>query len=193
MYKGARTTASAYLQGAGSNLTIETDSPVAKILLSGKTISGVKTIDGREFHASKEVILSGGALNTPQILMLSGIGSKEELGKHGIDVLHELPQVGRNLQDHCFAPITMIQTPGRDERAAFHSDEKAMEAAKAQHAKDGTGPLATLYCSTPMGWFKNDAVTNSSEFKELPEHVQKQITKPTIPIYEIATVRTPKY
>lgn len=189
LYKGARTTAYAYLEGVSTNLEIVTDAPIAKIILDDKTAKGVRTIDGRDFLASKEVIISSGALNSPQILMLSGIGNKTELSKHNIELLHELPHVGKNLQDHCFAPVTIIQKPGTNERAAFHSDEKAMEAAKAQHAKDGTGPLSTLYSSTPMGWFKSEEALQSQEFKDLPQEIQTQISKPTVPTFEIATVR----
>ena len=65
--------------------------------------------------ANAEVILSAGAINSPQILMNSGIGDSSELNKHGIDVLHELKGVGKNLQDHyavvnsfnCTQPITL--------------------------------------------------------------------------------------
>ena len=53
----------------------------------------------RQLHASREVILAGGAFNTPQLLMLSGIGPREELERHGIEVRVELPGVGKNLQD----------------------------------------------------------------------------------------------
>ena len=65
--------------------------------------------------ANAEVILSAGAINSPQILMNSGIGDYSELNKHGIDILHELKGVGKNLQDHyavvnsfnCTQPITL--------------------------------------------------------------------------------------
>jgi choline dehydrogenase len=53
----------------------------------------------REVHATREIILAGGAFNTPQLLMLSGIGPRQELGKHGIPVRMDLPGVGTNLQD----------------------------------------------------------------------------------------------
>lgn len=190
LYEGKRTTASSYLRSPPQNLTIITDSPIAKILLdsSSKKATGALTISGVIYRASKEVILSAGALNTPQILMLSGIGPASELQKHSIEQLHDLPQVGQNLQDHCFAPVTILLKPGSNDRAAFACDEAAMTAAKEQLAKDGTGPLASLYCSTPMGWFKDSNVLNSSEFAELPQDIQRQLSKPTVPIFEIATV-----
>lgn len=60
MYKGARTTASVYLEGAPENFTIVTNSPSAKVLLEGKKAVGVKTIEGKEYRAKKDVILSAG-------------------------------------------------------------------------------------------------------------------------------------
>ncbi|MDA9330818.1 GMC oxidoreductase, partial [Flavobacteriaceae bacterium] len=63
---------------------------------------GKKTVTA---YAQREIILSAGAFHSPQLLMLSGIGEAAELKKHGIDCLHELKGVGKNLQDHLFYPI----------------------------------------------------------------------------------------
>lgn len=60
LYKGARTTATAYLKDAPQNLTVVTDAPGAKVLMDGKKAIGVKTIDGRKYYAKKEVVLSAG-------------------------------------------------------------------------------------------------------------------------------------
>ena len=109
IHESRRLTASiAYLSQPPSNLTIYTDSAVAKVLLTGQKATGVRTTDGRIFYSEKEVIISGGAINTPQIFMLSGVGPKEELEKHGIPILHDLPQLGKNLQDHCFSSIGIV-------------------------------------------------------------------------------------
>jgi choline dehydrogenase-like flavoprotein len=143
-------TASAYLEDAPANLTIKVNSPVAKLLISGNKAIGVRTIAGSDFHAKHEVILSGGALNTPQVLMLSGIGPAAELKKHGISVIQDLPQVGKNLQDHCFSTATLLQHPGTDDRAEFEAmSPEAMAATRAQHTKDKRGVLSSLYCSVP--------------------------------------------
>lgn len=99
IYKGDRiTAASAYLSNPPSNLTIITDALVAKVLFESKRATGVQISDGREFRAHREVVLSGGALNTPQVLLLSGVGPADELTKHGIPITLDLPNVGRNLQ-----------------------------------------------------------------------------------------------
>lgn len=85
------------------NLTILTEAQVSRILLKDKVATGVEIIRKGEtisIEAKREVVLSGGAINSPQVLMLSGIGAKAELSRHGIAVKHELPGVGQNLQDH---------------------------------------------------------------------------------------------
>ena len=91
----------AYLNPARSraNLTILTKSCVEKLLLDGKRVIGVQTNRGT-ILAAKEVILSAGAIGSPQLLMVSGIGDASELQAHNIDIEHELVGVGRNLQDH---------------------------------------------------------------------------------------------
>lgn len=85
------------------NLTIMTGTHVHRVLLSGKRATGVEYScygETLQAHATREVLLCGGAFNSPQLLMLSGIGPVDVLGKHGIPVAHELPGVGENLQDH---------------------------------------------------------------------------------------------
>ncbi len=112
--------ARAYLHPAlkRKNLATETNVQVNKILFEGKKAVGVEySKKGKTFSvkANAEIILSAGAINSPQILMNSGIGDYSELNKHGIDILHELKGVGKNLQDHyavvnsfnCTQPITL--------------------------------------------------------------------------------------
>lgn len=99
IYQGKRVTAAnAYLSHTPPNLTIMTNVLVAKVLFEDRRAIGVKINDGREFLAHKEVVLSGGALNTPQILLLSGVGPADELAKHDIPMILDLPNVGKNLQ-----------------------------------------------------------------------------------------------
>jgi len=97
--------ARAYLDPARSrsNLKIVTDAHVTRIALDGKRAAAVEiTSDGRRrrIEVMGEVIVSAGAIATPQILMLSGIGNGPTLQDFGIPVHHELPAVGQNLQDH---------------------------------------------------------------------------------------------
>jgi len=102
---------------ARSNLTVLTGARASAVLLDGKravSVACTRRGNATAVAARREVILAAGAVNSPQLLMLSGIGPKEELGRHGITVRHCLPGVGRNLQDHldvliihqCLLPVS---------------------------------------------------------------------------------------
>jgi choline dehydrogenase len=85
------------------NLTVLVHTQVSKLLFSGTAVVGVEVLQGSHrtrIMADREVILSMGAINTPKVLMQSGIGPEEELRPHGIPVIQHLPGVGRNHQDH---------------------------------------------------------------------------------------------
>ena len=103
---GARcSSAVAYLQPVRerANLTVVTGALVNRITVERGRASGVVySAGGKAFHqpAAREVLLSGGAINSPQLLMLSGIGPARELRRLGIPVVHDAEQVGANLQDH---------------------------------------------------------------------------------------------
>jgi len=89
--------------GRRPNLDVRTGAQTLRILFDGDRASGVEFRQGgqtRVVHARREVILAAGAFQSPQLLMLSGIGDAAELQKHGIPVRRHLPGVGRNLQDH---------------------------------------------------------------------------------------------
>ncbi len=108
-------TAVAFLRPAErrSNLTVLTDATVVSLVLDGARVTGVRieTPSGiTTVSASKEVVLSAGAFDTPKLLMLSGIGDADELKAHGIQTIVHLPGVGRNLQDHVAVPIQYTTT-----------------------------------------------------------------------------------
>ncbi|MCF4165637.1 choline dehydrogenase [Zavarzinia compransoris] len=95
----------AYLEPvmARPNLTVLSDARVLKLVMDGRRATGVSVDRGgkREIlKAAREVILSAGSFNSPQIMLLSGIGPAEELRAKGIGVVHDLPGVGKNLQEH---------------------------------------------------------------------------------------------
>jgi len=97
------------------NLKILTNTIVSRLVLRGKTVIGVEVIEDdvrRIYHANHEVILSLGAVQTPKVLMQSGIGPEDELRPHGIDVVEHLRGVGHNHQDHvAFACTFEYQQP----------------------------------------------------------------------------------
>ena len=106
--------ASAYLRPALSrpNLTVLTKAHTTRVTISKGRADGIEVVVGgehRTMSAAREVILSAGAFNTPQLLMLSGIGPAAHLAEHGIAALADLP-VGRNLRDH-LAPLVLWSRP----------------------------------------------------------------------------------
>ncbi len=114
-------TAQAYLRPAleRPNLTAETGALATRLLFEGDRCTGVEYVQENQViqvFARKEVILSGGAINSPQLLMLSGIGDENDLKELNIEVKAHLPGVGQNLQDHlelyvqtaCTQPLTLF-------------------------------------------------------------------------------------
>lgn len=88
-----------------ANLTVRSGVQVQRILFKGDEAIGIEVLENgvlRTIHASREVILSAGALNSPQVLMLSGVGPGAELQRHGIAAVRECAGVGQNLQDHFY-------------------------------------------------------------------------------------------
>ena len=118
---GARCSAAkAYLRPAMKrpNVTVITHAMAEKIVMEGRKAVGIRYRRGGAIHevrANREVILAGGPINSPQLLMLSGIGPAAELRRHGIEIVADRPGVGANLQDHlefyfqvaCKQPVTL--------------------------------------------------------------------------------------
>ncbi|MEN7538158.1 GMC family oxidoreductase [Aurantiacibacter flavus] len=92
---------------ARGNIHLQVDARVARIVVENRRAVGVELTDGRILRARHEVILSAGAVQSPHILMLSGIGPAAHLRAHGIAVVHDVPGVGQNYQDHVASPIHM--------------------------------------------------------------------------------------
>jgi choline dehydrogenase/4-pyridoxate dehydrogenase len=128
--------ATAYLKPAlkRPNLSISVETMVERITFDGTRATGVVARQGGERHeigATREVLLCGGVINSPQLLMLSGIGDPDQLSQHGIAVRHALPGVGRNLQDH----VSAVRIYARKEPGPFYqamrADRIARELARA--------------------------------------------------------------
>ena len=124
--KGRRwSVADAYLTPAlgRPNLTVRTGALAGRVVLEGGRAVGVAYLHGREervAYAGSEVILSGGAVNSPQLLMLSGIGPAAHLREVGVEVAVDLPGVGQNLHDHPAAPLVW-HTTGTSDLAEFNN------------------------------------------------------------------------
>ena len=119
VYRGRRLSAArAYLYPVKKrkNLEVKTRAMVTKVIFEGKTAVGVEVLikGKKQIFNGKDIILSGGAINTPQILQLSGVGNSKDLEPLGVKMVHHLPGVGANLQDHlevyvqykCKQPVT---------------------------------------------------------------------------------------
>jgi choline dehydrogenase-like flavoprotein len=109
--RGKRSSAAyAFIEPLGKDprLTVKLNAEVHRIVIEGGRATGVSYRDGsseQTAYAAADIIISSGALVTPKLLMLSGIGAADELGKHDIDVVADLPGVGQNLIDHPEVPI----------------------------------------------------------------------------------------
>ncbi|ODM15622.1 hypothetical protein SI65_08856 [Aspergillus cristatus] len=181
---GVRVTAADLLGDAPDNLTFITDAPVRRVLLEGKKAVGVESLGEKKYRptllltwmkltslvmASKEVILSAGTLDTPKILMHSGIGPAEQLQESQIPVIQDLPAVDQGLQDHFCTSLTFQRNPNTNDHNIFFK--------------------APLPWNTP--WKNGRTVAEAHghatrvKFKGLPISVQKFLQRPTIPHYEI--------
>ncbi|KAM0431478.1 hypothetical protein ACHAPT_005456 [Fusarium lateritium] len=187
MYRGTRATAADLLYPTPENLHIKTNSPVHRVIFDNKQAVGISMLDGTILRATKEVILSAGSLDTPKILMHSGIGPADQLIKFGIQQLLENPNVGQNYKDHYHAALKFGRVEHTEKITAFFRDKALQEAAKREWQLYRTGNYVTTGTSMNMGFFKSDAVLKSKEFDDLSASEKKRLQRPTIPTYEIAT------
>ncbi|KAF7363021.1 Aryl-alcohol oxidase-like protein [Mycena venus] len=159
---GARSTSSsAYLHPAlnsRSNIDLLLHSQVTKLVeTTPKTFNSVQvaqalTAPKYEFTASKEVILSAGAIGTPQILMLSGIGPANHLASVGVPFIIDLPDVGNNLQDQVI--LTLQYEVNGTTLSPFLNDDAAVGAALAQWAENRTGIAAGNTVVNTIGYLR---------------------------------------
>ena len=146
--KGRRcSTASAYLHPVRmrSNLTIISHALVTRLLFEKSRANGVEYFHSgicEKIYASNEIIVAAGALRSPQLLMLSGIGSGVELERLGIEVREDLPGVGKNLQDHLHTRVRCEITRALTFPAL---PEELKQAAIYQYDRNGSGALASNF------------------------------------------------
>ncbi|WP_428679436.1 GMC family oxidoreductase [Reyranella sp.] len=191
--KGRRqSTAFCYLDPARSraNLQIDQGAIAESLILEGRRCVGVRySIDGvkHEARATREVIVSGGSINSPKLLELSGIGQGERLRALGITPVHELPGVGENLRDH-YSPRMKFEITGKN--LTFNDNARgwrlAREALKYAVLREGflasTSVPIRLYFRTRVGLDSPDATISIAPFlyemvgKERRVSAQKGIT-----------------
>jgi choline dehydrogenase len=152
--------ATAFLRPAAkrANLTVLTRAQAVSVVVENGRAVGIKFLQHKKLHTARadgEIILSGGAINSPKLLMLSGIGAPDDLHRHGIEVIHDLPGVGQNLCDHMDVYLTAETTPvslnreDRPDRAARHA---------IQYLLYRTGPLTASVCEAGAFIRSNDDV-----------------------------------
>lgn len=153
------------------NLHIETNALASRIVFDGKKAVGVAYLDasGSEkiVKARREVILSGGSLNSPHLLMLSGIGEAEHLKANGIDPIHDLKGVGKNLQDHLQARLVFkCNEPTLNDEVRSLVDQARIAL---KYALFRAGPM-TMAASLATGFMKTreDIATPDIQFHVQP-------------------------
>lgn len=147
--------AAAYLAPARkrSNLQILTGRKVIRILIEGKRAVGVEYLENGEIktvRARKEIILSAGAIGSPHLLLLSGIGPAAELEAAGVRVAHDLPGVGKNLQDHM--DVFLIYDLNGPHSYDKYKQLVWQAQAGAQYALFREGPAASNLCEGALFW-----------------------------------------
>jgi choline dehydrogenase len=147
VYNGVRSNASFFVEGK-SNITLLANTVSKQIIFDqDQNATGVRVVgpDHNEytFSAKREIIVSQGAIGSPQLLMLSGVGRKSDLEALGIDSVIDSPHVGQNLQDHPVMTQVFKIKDGYGLDAHIRHSGPEHEAALQQYAKDKTGPFSS--------------------------------------------------
>ncbi|MCK0098904.1 GMC family oxidoreductase N-terminal domain-containing protein [Qipengyuania sp. S6317L1] len=140
------------------NIDIRTNTLVEKLVIEEGRVTGVQIRRGKKsevLHATKGVVLSAGAFNSPQILMLSGIGPAGHLREHNIDVVLDKPAVGSNLQDH-IDYVSGWETESDVPIGGTLKGTLKMAAAILEHRRSRTGPMTTPYAEGGGFWTVSD-------------------------------------
>ncbi len=138
------------------NLTVKTNLFVQRIIMSKGRARGVEVIEGgqvKQIEAAKEVILTAGAIGSPKLLMLSGIGPAKHLREVGVEVSHDLPGVGQNLHDHFSTDVTWVLNGPHSYDKYKKLHWKLM--AGIQYYGFGSGPVASNIVEAGAFWWGN--------------------------------------
>ena len=159
---GSRVTSTAYLDlvRGRPGLTVATGAEVSRLVFDGSRVTGVEYRSGNETHVvgvDREVIVSAGALATPRILLLSGIGPEADLRALGIPVVSDLPGVGANLRDHLQMPVVFA----------------------------ATGPMPTPELLTGNALFVNTRRDRAGAAPDLQLNFTPAVARPLVPILNI--------
>jgi choline dehydrogenase-like flavoprotein len=175
------------------NLFIVTGTIATRLLAKDKQITGLEVLPTRKSGedvaikvlAKREVILSAGCFQTPQLLLLSGIGPSRDLKEAGIPVLQDLPAVGKNLQDHSALACEFVINSSIAGHNQLLNDPQALEAATKQYKATKDGPLAMFGASAAIIFPKLSKLIASPEFATIPETTRAFLDAKSRPSTEI--------
>lgn len=155
------------------NLKLLCEARVNKVILDGTRATGVSiTFRGQEYtvSASREVIVSGGTIQSPQILELSGIGDPDVLAAAGVQCLVENRAVGANVQDHSVSLISWQMQPGVVTSDTLGQVPEAAAAALRQYAESRTGPLSSI--GSTQGFIPVKSILSDPELAEIVQSIR---------------------
>ncbi|CAG8230118.1 unnamed protein product [Penicillium nalgiovense] len=155
------------------NLKVLCEALVNRVVLDGNKATGVSlTHEGVEYQVSarREVIVSGGTIQSPQILELSGIGDPEVLKAAGVECKVANSAVGENVLDHALSFIMMEVQPGVVTLDTLSQAPETMAAAQKQYAETGTGPLTAV--SSMQGFFPAKSILSETELAEIIQSIR---------------------
>ncbi|KAL9087532.1 MAG: hypothetical protein Q9165_006643 [Trypethelium subeluteriae] len=185
------TAADAFLSHPPANLQIQTNSPVHKISFEGTQAVAAEVEGNRHYTATKDIILCAGALDTPKLLKLSGIGPRSELTQHHLPCISDLPGVGANLQDHLYIPLTLHLKPGLDDRPALFSSPTALANARTTFRTSRSGPLTHMLHACLIYSARLPDLSSDPTFLQLPPWTQQHVLAPTVPHFEMESQSPP--
>ncbi|KAL8991998.1 MAG: hypothetical protein Q9169_007462 [Polycauliona sp. 2 TL-2023] len=175
-------------QAAASSLSLITivAATVTKLVLEDKKVVGVD-LSGNILRAHKDVLLAAGAIDSAKLLLLSGIGPRQDLESLQIPVVHDLPGVGKNLQDRLFLELVAVQEPDSHHRTSYIDSPSALEQARKEWTNNKTGPLSDYYLPQMIAYLKSESILASKEFRDLDKETPQFLDAETKPHYEIVS------
>ena len=140
-------------------------------------------------YTSKEIIVTSGSIDSPKLLLLSGVGPVKELEAHGIQPVHDLPAVGKNAVDHVAVFVNRLMDRSFSAKFEFALDSAQQTAALEDWTANHSGPLSFHGSSSTILFQKDETIYDTDAFKSLDEEKQNFLRRPDVPTFEIIMVR----
>lgn len=179
---GRRSTASDILVDAPTNLKILTNAQIDRIVFKDRTAVGVE-VQGSRILATKEIIISAGALDTPKLLMLSGIGPADHLTDFSIPIIQSIPRVGKGLKDHLLIRTT-FKGKARPSNKQPAKGQVNSTLPAIEHLKTANPLREEIGLSCGLVFLKHYPMLETPEFAGLPSSRQRHLQSPTVPTWQ---------